>query len=430
MMDFRRIVLFFVPLAAFLFYGCSSPEVVSGGGDDFPNSMQVLGARVAENLEKEWNTPSGKINYDDMIKGTGEIMNIPSGLAKRTGAAAADSSHFQITGEFLRVYHRTDSTVVIDTIYYEISGDDTLLVKRCGVKERTKIPLTKERYLFADLDGDGYYENPESDVNRAYVEYLTTAAYGSVLVKAGIDAGPDRSFATDNDNGVLYFSSLVTNARGDTVELKDYRGVGNETAVISGGVVNDSVTVAAREIVTPNGNRLETVSRYIVFPLDSTRSYLIGHSAVEKRLGVRIETKVRTAAGDTLFGPGDTVRMEKVRFPLQTDSVAVDSTVVEALLGEWSGGEYEASMLALHVFTSRRLGRERTFRMSFVSDTPVPLGSKPSEGTLDLTVEYMDEQWQKLQGRVSPGEISALYTDSKGNDRTVTWDRSGRVISD
>ncbi len=436
----RLICLFTALVLSLLLSGCTTTETVAGGGDDFPNSMQVLGARIVQNMGTEWDSPSGSLDLSEAASGAEQFAGSTPILPKRQSMQAvnADSIDLDITGKFVRYYERTDSTVVIDTTYFEINSTDTLIVKRVGLRVRTKPPLIEELYSITDLDGDGYLVNPASPVNQALVRQETRLLSNleviqtySVITELAGDAGPDRLFETNDDNKVLYFSKLVTNKDGDTLEYADIRNSGG--AFIIDNSSNDSTLVDVREIKSPlfkpSENRLQSDSRFVVFSKDSTRNYLISYSFSERKYGVLTYSDVKKISGEKYFYPGDTVRMQKIRVPLQSDSVVADTFLVDVKLGPDMAISSDDSCLAILVKSRKRLGTERMFSVQFTFISPVPQGAEPEDGDFSLLVESVGDEWQRLEGSIDASSISAHYTDSKGKIRDVVWDRDGRVVS-
>jgi hypothetical protein len=437
------IVRLFITAVVAAVVGCSvGTGPVAGGGDDFPNSLQTLGATITENLGREWSSPVAPVDDSVILAVNGSVVlpQAPTGLPKSTTRNAdslvidwkIDSSRGLL---YLFTTQVTDSTVLHDTTIIKTGTlGDTLLVSKTGVIEYTRVPVRTDRYRFLDHDGDGVLLDPFATVNQAVVTWESEYSRINVRIVSvlAVDAGGDHDFESGQDNKILFASML--NARGpDTLEFYEVTdGDGDGYAVDNAR--GDSSLVDMRSIKgfdpsQPLVKKTLLGTRYVLFAADSGSNYPVRYSMTEERFSGRVTRGwVVKTDSDSSFYPGDTVNLFITVKPPLADSVENDSAVMKVLLGALPNDSTDDALIGMYARVQKRYGVERDVQFRFDPAAPVGFGKEIDSGSLWLRIDYEKGEWLEINGTISAAVITAQYTDSNGTSLTIRWDRTGKLI--
>jgi hypothetical protein len=433
-------------LALFLtLYGCSptgSPPV-SGGGNDFPNppSAAALGKIIADNVSKgdHW-ADSITLPAASSPAAIAQSVSVPSvpvsGMAKR--ATTSQTLRFDLSDTakgIVRVYYGLVSDTLIKNDTFVVLCDEAFrdnvknnehlyLLKGASVNRQT---LLRSSYLFVDSDGDSVVNNRNGRPNSVFASISTVPPLGpTAKFEIELAAGSDGNLDTKAGLRILRCQSLSLAQKGDTLSMARYEGYG-DSAIFD--AARDSQFVRVRLIDTDVlGRRTTAEAVFLIFPADSAGNRPAYFRSVKSfNNGATATAIVRGPGSDSLFKANDTA-LAYVIIERPDNVVAVDTLGLRIITGASPSDEAGNALAGLYSHKIKHSADDRETIVSLTSGQPVEQGQSIQSGTFSVQIIYADGRWIKLAGSIAPSSVTANYVDSKGNTRSLQWDRSGEQL--
>lgn len=408
--------------------GCLSQED-QAGGEDFPNTVSVLGRALAEGMDSSqgWNgldsaqlTPAlGEVRLDTPSARSGlSARRVALGCLDTSYGAALDAHRYFFSstvclrpGEGLR----RDSLVFggyflgmkdadIDTVFWSQTDSVRPLVGYSALKTTQ------------DASGRGYFLL-RSDTGRILISGLEQWGSLERITRLVVGAGRDRSFKSDRDNTI--WSGIRGTLRAqDTLEWMDVHSWKEGLPVVGEA---DSGWAAVRHVVRNSSLSREEGGVLVTFR-DSTRNYALRWSERREWGPSLFREQVATGPreGGT-FWPRDTLRFLE-RAHRGADSLWQE---VRALASPDPRDRRRDSLLSIRSLRHHSALRERQVLWEFFADTPVANGQEPSQGRIHVRVDLADGGYLDFQGAWDQTWFTGNWSDGK-NSGTVRFDRQGR----
>jgi hypothetical protein len=427
--------------------GCSQ-LVVSGGGNDFPNShttVSALGKMIADNLANgdHW-SDSVALPQASTPLASAQAISIPNastqGLSKSFKSLStitmrldySDTAHGTVS---LFSFVESDSVLKSDTliILYDETFRDSIKnnehlksVKGSTLFKRSNIISS---YSYTDADGDGILNNRNGKPNRVIVLTSETFPLGSMTQsEIEIDGGKDGNLDTKEDMRIITYKTLTLDKKGDTLAWTQYESRDNDSVILDASDP-DSCLVRIRTLETALiGQRTVSEAVFVIFPLSSGKNFPVYYQS-SKSLGglVRIKQVVRNPKPDSLLTAGDTAVVYRI-LESPDDSTAVDTLCLRIATHGVISDSSRNDLIGFYHHRAKHIGIERDIVFSLTCDEPIKASDKPQSGSFSLRISYNDKHWVALAGSFTPIKITADFTDSQGNKRTLTWNRNGDSV--
>ena len=419
--------------ALVVFHGCAVE--IAGGGDDFPNSVSTLGKRINECLGKEWEELD-TANVDSIIMNTERSLDIDeyNQVAKKMSTLTSIDSLLYDSSDIRRgiihyfYFYHSDSTNILDTTSYRFYPEIRVMEKRGKIEYRSRSCTLY--YHIEDYDGDSLLADPKRELNRVLSHRKWVFDNGRVTcVTVGLDAGPDRSLLSGEDNSIL-FKTVSYMESTDTLLYIDLRRPETSECIYS-PFEQSSVPVDVHRVQFFTGYnnpifRSETNYRVIYSPATNSSEYVNSYRGIKNWIdGKTTEIRVTTVDGVSFFEAGDTITVFNIIRGKSSDSLVIDSVTYTVVLGVDYPDLHDCLIIKTSCTTEYRQGGERLFRFTFTPNVGTALGTMHSGGYFDLLMKLDDGLEISVLGTVTAEAILAHYTDSRGDSRDLFWDREG-----
>jgi len=284
-------------------------------------------------------------------------------------------------------------------------------------------------YRYEDADGDSVVNHPTASTWRAKATFGTAIGSYAETTVFDIDAGPDKDFDSDSDN-VIYESFYLKTNGIDTLRYYVMKDADGDGAVVDAGSADSCLVDLRYESRSAFLSTTTSLSiRWVVFPHDTSRSYMIRACGFETSSQATVHTTIFGTRPDSCFYAGDTAQLTVVSVRPFDGCVQTDTAYMTVKLGPVPNDSTDDSLLAAHAHATACSGSERDVTFSFASATPIGRGQKPIAGTFMYAVAYGGGESAAVQGSFDQTGIAAIYTDSQGNSLQILWDRDGAVVS-
>ncbi|MCB9496318.1 MAG: hypothetical protein H6686_05465 [Fibrobacteria bacterium] len=403
--------------------GSSSGERTAGG-EDFPNSLEALGAALVESLDssRSWNALENA--SPGTISGTNsDIASAAPAAARRVLLECRPESTTTLSGDWAVIFsvecpeeggRKYDSLVIrpADSLVRILVKDSTGPLGLVGVRET---------YRPADTTLTGF---PLLG-SRLPIRILRKERLGGLVTTTNlvIDGGPDSSYAAGADNGLWSGSRMVVRENGDTLDRWSVLPWPDTSGPIYTHPTDSGlVTLDRRQVLGTGGIRTE--SSVIQAFREESRNYPRRfRSRLERDGDAWVEQAVFGSRQDSTFFPGDTAIFRKVR-------VLSRDTLLETVLVRTSLDPVDRQGDRLVRLTSHRLhGADgRQVFLDAQPDHPLEPDAPFTDGTIELRVIRASGDTLRFQGRMTGGTSQGTWKSSDGSGHVV-FDNRGKVRS-
>jgi hypothetical protein len=426
----------------FLISGClfAVKDDRQAGAEDFPNTLEPLGKVAVGQVaaQGDWN------EFDNVPASVAGIAEADSNLMQATSVEGVALAKNGVGSNDTIFWDRTDTVLGIvkrirwrsgpgvqqqeDTLVYRYdeairtqSEPDYLLLARNG--ELTRLGLVKTwRFINTDTLGA---------LDRGVLRLIVTT--GQITKFHKIEVRLDSASDPEKPKSFEWISYTFVRTRGmDTLETVSVNDNDSDGLLWHG----DSGEVRMNHTLfnPPLRPALEKSSIRIRGTLLRTGFVLRPHFFQEDRQerdGKMVSFRIRGRSSDSIFSQGDTVTIERsVTFDTSA-SLMERSDAFKVVLAALPRDFSNNRLLSYSATWIWRQGLIRESRFTFKADAPVSPAELRAQGTLHMTVVYMDGAEGQADGFYSKDKLTAKYKETrKGITKRfqVIWDKLGEVL--
>ena len=403
-------------LSALLLCGCSDTESVAGG-DDFPNSVETVGALAAAQMT----AATARLCPDALLPDVDAEWEGASGGQPGDGARPAPGQDEGILPESAVDYSDTASGTV--TVR---SGDETVVAvwdddARSGIYNvltRTRIRRGPDggeiRELVAAEDGTAF-DGPHPTCEARLVRVLAKSAGGETVVSNSLHAVPGcfaSGIAKENE-----VSRTTARFRGSEVLDSVSHSDGDGDGFLLGG--GDGALVVANSVRFERaaGGAETTVRDTVRFRAfaDVRENHVVSYAAEISASG-ELRRRRLVAPGPDEPRPGDSVSFEDT---LSTADGYAGRGEIRLILP----AQGEPAMVVRSEMELRGAGEAVFFEA--VPERPFPMGNAQNDGSLVVRARG-DEPWDMELAVTEEGFEGSFRPEGRGGERPVSLDPQGR----
>lgn len=429
-------------LSAVIFLNCSSGDpTISGGGDEFPNTKIIgLGKILADNLSslaKSSTTTHAMNDVPDFNRSESfsiidtvkmKLLQMPFSRVDVNRDTIVfdtinDTLYWYATNYHgVMTFHDTLAFIFDSTLYDTIEGNESVISAKGIVYTNDQ---KYYHYHYGDGDLDQLLFNPKAALNIANLHgnyFLPTKNLVSEWIT--INAGTDNNFETAGDNQIYTMSSITT-VDSDTNELYFYLDADNDGISIDN--LLDSCIIdlyAMSKNYHAPASKINMVLRIVVFPEDSLKNHIISLSSAELfASGKKAESQIIAKNGLSTFYPGDTVYWNMVTQGSPYDSVVLDTTAFEVVLGPDPVDSTDDGIMSIYSHAIYQIGDIQECYGYFRSHDPIKNGYEPDSGTIEYRISFLGNFNYTLTAYFSIQYIEAYINDVDLSKYYCQWDR-------
>ena len=286
------------------------------------------------------------------------------------------------------------------------------------------------RIEFNDADGDGLV-NVLSVASKVKVNFTIKKGLTLESSEVVLGSGPDLDFNQEGDN-VIYaaqWNRKINNVLKATASFLDDDG---------DGIVIDQTTVSHVKILL---DEYEPTDRPLVYKTSIVaRIRNLGFGKGEEPVSFRATETLKTDRVNSVSfknskGTEDFLANDTMHAFLETVVSSASDTLKSAKLeivfnpGSDLKSDLDDHLIALHFESHKRFGWERDVEFHFIPTIPVLHGEEAKSGTFSGKTTYADGRSATLTGSFTETIFMATFTGPDGKSISVTYNKSGKIIS-
>ena len=367
----KHVITVFAFFLLLLTTGCSN-NISPGkkGGEDFPNSVILLGKVISDNLNSysEWNQLEDiqdtlpDIFYAETLHTLYSDTNASSRIVKRGNSKDTVIWNLQDTAQGIAVvYYFKDAFffLISDTItvLYNDSARDSVFGNEIVLKKlgRTSARFSKEwlDYCFMDSDTNSFFDSMN-------ISHSKTGILGTIIASARATSGNDNNFTKGKKIKFSFLQSLMISSQ-DTVWLHEIEEADSSGNIFDSSLDANSVDykgIIKNPILRPSISRIEKRLRARI--ISSNRRKIIVNkyvSLLDYKDGSQRNISIFGNNADSSFNTEDTafIKLEKK----ENDNISTILTFT-VLLGQ---NVYDCPVIPCFGLELRNQHRQTQYRL-------------------------------------------------------------------
>lgn len=420
-----------------------SPSQVAGG-EDFPNTVDAVGAlgrlaQEAADSSGDWDVLSDEVlAMPDAEPETAVVaMAIPGLVAPIVAARAAATTtdyDFADTARgwvVLRMHTLTATLNQFDTLWvvWDERVRDTVknneYVYRMSSRKTNLSTLRSEYARAIPLAPDTMLTPLPGKTNRIRLHQEVSLGRSTTVLDMELDPGADLSYDTEGDNGIRR-ASAVRLRGSDTLETTAWEDGDGDSIALDRATGKKGIVSSVRTVPDPVSLRLKRIEergRLLVDPRDSTATQPLRYERTTQWVSGRVVVeRVARAKSDSDLVAGDTAHLWR-RAVLGSDTV---ETRFDLLMGVPLSDSTSRRLLGYSL--RHRNPQGRILSLSFAADAPMLPGETLPTGVVVFDVRLVTGRIFHLAGRWDRGALSGHVEDGAGLSGDATWDAAGNLL--